>query len=195
MRGLFLVIARLCFPLAIYWWSCWSRVHRRLLEDRRQRAEVPTGAHSPEKAQLDMLCVKWKPDTWRQLWDVCGSAARFAYILKLAKNGEQPDLNCDCDDFAAYAVDVLAPAYKARVLTVSWQRARSWKFGGHAVCLYVDDAGDLRHIGNWGRSRAYHPQDMGQLVAEMTHRAGGDRVVGWALYDKDLHVKAVHRGS
>lgn len=192
MAGLAYALFRCCYPLAIYWWALWSRVYRFCVESRIERDKLVWHNLTPEDAQWYASRITWHPDTWRELGDAAGSPTQFQDKLNAVLAGrKQPAGSCDCDDFAGYLAYALKDGYRAQLLAVAWQLPGKWLPSGHVVCLYTDDTGRLRHIGNWGMSDPFARQTR-QVAASIAGQAGG-RLLGWSTFDKDVRVLTCQR--
>jgi len=126
----------------------WSMLYR-WIQEPKGKADVKP--YSSLKELEDVLQrTTWVKDGARQMWDAIGSPKRFQYLLD--KN-IVPDSGRDCDEFAAYAYEVLKthPIEGVELvgcMSVSWYKdERGGR--GHNVCLLKVE-GNYAHIGNWG---------------------------------------------
>jgi hypothetical protein len=86
-----------------------------------------------------MRTLKWRADTWRQLWDTISHPEHVQWLA----NNDPGRFIGDCDDHASYEAQVFTEQFQgsrwqnltvfgAEILTVMW---RGEKYGGHNVCL------------------------------------------------------------
>ena len=118
-----------------------------------------------EALVLYMGAMKWRPDTWRELWDAINSPEAIQW-----KADNQPSRFIgDCDEFAVYEANTVnneladdsfwggGELLGASLLTVMWYKTggAEWEynnkgFGGHNVCLlaYKDRTFSWMDYGN-----------------------------------------------
>jgi len=191
----FLAIARigmfLYVKLGIY--RLWSRLYQFIWE--RERVPLKKfGSFSEFVTYIRTL--KWRPDTWRQLWDAFSNPYHIQYIA----NTDPARAVGDCDEFAIYEAEVLAQQGLAaekpwevtdtNVLTVTWYQTGEIEPGetrmsGHNVCL-------LRHVdGQWSYMDYGFPSKRYATVSQVAdaiirHYAYPATLIAWARSDRDL---------
>ena len=179
-----LKILKFFYPLvtALYLW--WSRRYRWLFLYSYASIPVPRYKEPQEVLELTQK-VKWRKDGFLQLYDVVGTAQRFQFILnELQSGGVQPDLACDCDDFAAYCCEALHPHYHPHMFLVAYRKPSG--LGGHAVCTFTYksvNGADLYHIGNWGM---VGPFSTYRALAEGIAKTVGAELIGYTTANYDL---------
>jgi hypothetical protein len=109
-------------------------------EDKAKRA--PVKYHASLQALADYVkTLKWRSDTWRELWDTFSTPEHGQWIA----DHQQENLAFDCDDFARYEATAVLNGVNsgnkewfdvkgAYILNVMW-RTKKGKNGGHNVCL------------------------------------------------------------
>lgn len=190
VRQLVFLICRFLYPVAVYYWVLWSRLHNLFV---KQEGTLLLAGLTPEEAQGFMNDVSWQPDRWYELWDVCGGP----YVVQQALDeklrfGKVRDHSCDCDDFAIWACWTIAHGFLPKMLTVSFQKEGELLPSGHAVCL-VDLLVHSAHVGNWGFSERFAREDLQAIALSIAAQAHG-RLLGYAVIDKYLQVVKIVRG-
>jgi hypothetical protein len=109
----------------------------RLFEKRR--SDLHEYKDIPELVSVVRNC-KWRPDSWRQLWDTIGHPKHVQWLID-----HDPGLLIgDCDDFACYEAEVINQQlqgqqfrslviYRAEIVSVLWRK--DGRSAGHNVCL------------------------------------------------------------
>jgi hypothetical protein len=184
LRNITFWLVSITYPLAILWWTSWSRFHRLFTQ---QDGTKLLDRLTPEHAQHFMNLVDWRPDTWFEFGDVCASPLRFQRNVDARIKGRaQLVQSCDCDDFAGWAAYVVDPTFHPRIMAVAYQKRGSAAPNGHVVCL-VDCPEGLLHIGNWGKSPPFRTGDIAAAAFDIARRADA-RLISYAVLDKDLHI-------
>lgn len=191
MKDFFFKVCWLAYPAAVWFYMLWCRVYRVVFLRQYDGIAVP-GFKAPEEAVVQMRKVAWKPDGILQIYDECGTAQRFQYILDQINRGRpQPEIACDCDDYAAWGVVVLHPRYKPRMLFVAWQTITGG-IGGHAVCVFYDPkTGRYGHIGNWGIFTDLAGDSA--IAKSIANDAGSRKFLGYTVTTCDLEVLECRR--
>lgn len=121
----------------LYGW--WSRLYREYFE--KQYISMPNDLPWTTSELLEFYkTCSWVPDTWRMAGDAVSKPEKFYTTRK-----------GDCDEYAAFAADVLL--YKAKwILSVVWWDSKpdAKTIKGHNVLIYID-SWRWWHIGNWGQ--------------------------------------------
>jgi len=172
----------------IYWYSrlclLWSWLYRCLYQ-RKYRSVPIEEMGTPDAVQGRLNILKWKKDSFRELWDAIGSPHWVQHCINTMLSGnDQPDGAMDCDEFAVWAAKALIPFYKPVVLNVFW---RSKTYSGHNVCLYQMD-GAFYSIGNWGKMG---PKSSAKAMAEAIASRADGALIGWAEFTPDLRLVSV----
>lgn len=178
------------YPIAIYYWVIWSKLHRRYIGDDYKDIELKAGL-SPAKAQELMNSLPWSADTWRELWDVCASPKRFQRDLNVrVRTGMITASPRDCDDFACWACNVIDTKYSPKMLITCYQVDGSVLPRGHVVC-YVEMDGYGFHVGNWGFKGPF--SSMYADVAKAVAAQKGAELLSFAVLSKNLDVEFIKR--
>jgi hypothetical protein len=170
----------------------WSKLYRKLYQDRFIKIQLPTSI-TPSEAQKKMNLLTWSPDKAKEMWDSVGSPHWVQHCINEIESGKpQPPGALDCDDFASWATNVIANVYRPVYLCQGWQLkneagTETAKMTGHAICIYrgIDTRGYF-YCGNWGHIGPFNSVNL--LVKDMLHRADGGNAVSWAAYDKRLKL-------
>ena len=178
-------LARFFYPLAISYWSMWSRAYRFLW--LRKYNDVVLDVHmTPSEANEIVNKLQWTADGPWALWDACGSPQWVQFAINEINDGRrQPDGYLDCDDFSIWCANVIDKRYYPMVFTFSWLD-RNNKLKGHAMCLTRQKDGRICHVGNWGIFGPY--THLRQACEEILNIHGTKHAVGWALLDSSLTV-------
>lgn len=177
---------RLFFRLAILYWVTWSKVFRWFQNRRYGKTSLQYRLH-----HIDLLAelktLTWTKDGPAELWDACGSPHWVQHALnEIARGLPQPSGGLDCDDFTAWAVHVVDPAYTPLMLQVAWT-GKDGEARGHVVALLRSPRTmQYFHVGNWGMSGFSDSVDY--LVLDILSRAGAESLIGWSLITKDLRL-------
>tara|TARA_A100001515_G_scaffold32192_1_gene25091 strand:- start:3560 stop:4210 length:651 start_codon:yes stop_codon:yes gene_type:complete len=189
-------IAKLFYKPAIYYWVTWSKLYRILWHSKYSNVVVEEN-QTLTKVQdaLDML--EWKPDRWRELFDVCGTPNYVQHIInesreniykfgpRIKVKSGQLDLPLDCDEFSVWAANAIDKNYHPRIFLFSWLTGDG-KIIGHAMCLCRMSDGRIFHIGNWGTSDPF--SDLREMSLDILYRAKAREAIGWAILDKNLKI-------
>lgn len=188
-KELYYKVARLFYPVAIYYWATWSKVLRSLT--RLRGMDLLRGL-GPLHAQGLMDQLPWAADRWSDLWDGASDPTKFQRALDIKQTGGYVvDESRDCDDFAGWAACVLDEKYHARIMTVAYQGEATSSISGHVVCLYIDPAdNNYYHMGNWG-IRGKYPTIL-SAARGVAHEAKA-KLVGYAVLQKNLDVDHIVR--
>lgn len=176
----------LVMRLQVY--NAWSHLYRALAE--RDRAPLRNFAYLSDLV-VYIRTLKWRPDTWRQLWDAVSHPFHVQWLALF----EPQKLVGDCDDFAAYIIEVLTrmfrmASWKGRLmskfefLTVRWWKPEGG-FGGHNVALIESEDGlfawmDYDFPSDWFESTDACVEDIMKKYAE------DGKLVGSARSRRDL---------
>ena len=184
-------VAKYVFRPALWLWVQWSFVYRWLYHRKYKKlAPMPLGLPLAEvEALLDKLT--WKPDSFREMWDSCGSPHRVQYVLNEINAGRpQPEGALDCDDHSVWAANVLAGSFSPKLLTVVWI-TKEGTVAGHCVCL-CSTPGGLFYIGNWPKSQLL--SNLHDVTKDIILRARATEIIGWSVLSKEMKVQAWGRG-
>jgi hypothetical protein len=118
----------------------WSWLYRYLVEDKKKRAPLRRFDNIDELGTY-VHSLKWRPDTWRQMWDSFSSPESVQWLA----DNEPRRLVGDCEDLAVFSANVVNrelldnPEWStlygwAAVMTIMWM-GPDGKFAGHNVCL------------------------------------------------------------
>ena len=100
------LIKKLC-KAGYLWWSYWSKAYRVLYHFKYSKATMSKDLSLTE-VEASLKKLRWNPDTWKELWDACGSPQRVQHKLNELANGKSwPSTALDCDDFAVWAANAL----------------------------------------------------------------------------------------
>lgn len=178
------------YPVAIYYWSLWSRLYRSVTKIRGLTL-LTNLTPSRTQALLDQL--PWSPDRWTDLWDVAADPTKFQRSLDTrAETGKVRDESRDCDDFAGWAATVLAETYSPTVVAISYQRRNTASIAGHVVCIYREPAQDNRyyHMGNWGIRGPFSSEE----AAVRSVPSEADAIlVGYSIMEPSLRISKIVR--
>lgn len=188
LRKALKVAVKLTYPVAIYYWVIWSRIYRTF--NSYDPIILKTGL-TPAKAQDFMSNLPWSPDTWKELWDVCGSPQRFQRDLNVRlRTGMINTGPRDCDDFACWAANVIDAKYSPRMLLVCYLDRQSILPKGHVVCyVEMDEYGF--HVGNWGLKGPFSASYLDVATAVASQK--GAELLAFATLTKDLGIETIKR--
>ena len=174
-------IARFFYPYVFYWWKAWSTMYRLIYHRKYNKIVLPRNLTHLEANNI-MKDLKWRPDRWRQLWDVVGSPRWTQHCINPGDNSRA----LDCDEFACWATNTVHPKFDPRIFCFSWYDEAKDKYSGHAMCWVRTKDGKYHHIGNWGLFGPYNN------LNEACQKILGSRVsrvpIGWALLDRNLDL-------
>lgn len=124
----------------------WYLTYQAIWEPKSKRAPLKR-FYSIEDLARYVSELKWRPDTWRELWDAVSAPT----AVQWRDYNDPESFIGDCDEFAVYIAAVLSserhePPFhgirSARLLTVMWNKTggSEWEgnrngLGGHNVCL------------------------------------------------------------
>jgi hypothetical protein len=184
-------ITKFFYPVAIHYWSVWSKVYRFI--HQRKYNLVPLKTHlTPSEANETVNVLRWSGDGPWALWDACGTPQWVQHAInEVSKGSRQPKGYLDCDDFSIWCAHVIDKRYYPVVFTFSWLD-RSGKLRGHAMCLTRQKDGRVCHVGNWGIYGPY--AGLRDACDEIMKLVGAEAAVGWALLDLNLTVLCCGRG-
>ena len=183
-------LSKAFYPLAIYWWSKWSKVYRyfflRKYSDVTLKKDLSYTVVTEELKKL-----KWTKDGFKALGDACGTPQWTQHCLnEVGEGNDQPSGYLDCDDFSVWACNVTSQQFFPRMFAFAWQQ--DGKIKGHVMCLVRRKDGKLHHTGNWG---LYGPHtSLRSACEEIIKVKNASGAVGWALLGKDLKVIRTGRG-
>ena len=167
------------------WWSYWSRAYRVLYHTKYNKVELAKNLPLTE-VEESLKKLRWSPDTWKELWDACGSPNRVQNELnELAAGKRWPYLQMDCDDFSVWAANVIDKNFYARIYTFSWL-SKDDEIQGHAMCLCRNSDGRIFHMGNWGTSAPY--SNLKEVCESILAARQAKEALCWGLFDKDLNL-------
>ncbi len=167
------------------WWSYWSRIYRVLYHTKYNKVELPENMPLTE-VEENLKKLRWSPDTWKELWDACGSPNRVQNELnEMSAGKEWPYEQMDCDDFAIWAANVIDKNFYARIYTFSWL-SKDDQIQGHAMCLCRNSDGRIFHMGNWGTSAPY--SNLREVCESILAGRKAKEALCWGLFDKDLNL-------
>ena len=183
-------LSKVFYPLAIRWWSLWSKAYRYFFLKRYD--EVTLERDLPYTTVNEKLKkLRWAKDGYKALGDACSTPQWTQYCLNEVRRGnEQPKGYLDCDDFSVWACNVTSQQFFPRMFAFAWQEGG--KIKGHVMCLVRMKNGKLHHTGNWGLHGPYfNLRDACEDIIKLKNANGA---VGWALLGKDLKVIRTGRG-
>tara|TARA_R100000315_G_C5231620_1_gene142667 strand:- start:1726 stop:2313 length:588 start_codon:yes stop_codon:yes gene_type:complete len=173
------------YRLAYLWWSYWSKAYRLLYHFKYRKVELPSDLKLTE-VEENLNKLRWSPDTWKELWDVCGSPKRVQHELNAMTAGKKwPYKQMDCDDFAIWAANTIDRNFYPRVYTFSWL-SKDDQVQGHAMCLCRSDDGKIFHMGNWGTSKPYN--NLREACEDILKTRKAKEALCWGLFDKNLKL-------
>jgi hypothetical protein len=185
MSKLKLTLAKLFYPVALYWWPFWSGIYRWLYH-RKYRDVTLDICLTPQQATEKMEKLTWSRDDARALWDAVGSPRWVQHCLNiLNKAGKQPAGPLDCDDYSVWAASCIHPKFDPKIFTFSWLSHRG-ELKGHAVCWTRNKDGRFFHVGNWGIRGPY--ANLREVCSVMLTLNNSNTPIGWALYNKELKL-------
>lgn len=180
------------FGLSLYFklgiMPLWSRLHAWIWE-RKTQAPLRRYSSIPELVKA-IQSLKWRADTWRELWDAVSSIGAIQWRMWY----DPEKAIGDCDEFGRYSACVirLEKALGSKwidldkidtsfLLTVMWKER---SYSGHNVCLirYTDGTWAYMDYGFPSHPR----QEIKGVVREILHRYAPDgELVGYAFSDPD----------
>ena len=181
------------FTMRCQVYNVWSHIYRFLFE--RKRAPLPSFGFLADLVVF-VRGLKWRPDTWRQLWD---AVSHPNHVMWLALN-DPGKLVGDCDDFFAFNAEVLATQFRLQpwrdrvmtdfqMLTVQWWKSEGG-FGGHNVCLITDSEGKFAWMDYDFPSAWFDSLDA--VVDNIMSRYAADGICnGYAVSSRGLFCKKV----
>lgn len=173
------------YKLGYLWWSWWSKVYRLIWQLKYVSTTLQRDLPLTE-VERKLALLRWSPDTWKELWDACGSPQRVQYELNELEAGKPwPHTQMDCDDFAIWAAWAIDRNFYSRIYTFSWL-SKDNKIQGHAMCLCRNDDGKIFHMGNWGTSRPYN--NLREACQDILDKRKSNGALCWGLFDKDLKL-------
>lgn len=173
------------YKIGYLWWSYWSKVYRGLYHFKYSKVAMSKNLALTE-VEASLKKLRWSPDTWKELWDACGSPQRVQHELnELAGGKPWPYAQMDCDDFAVWAANAIDKNFYARIYTFSWIAADD-KVQGHAMCLCRNSDGRIFHMGNWGTSAPYN--NLKEVCESILAGRKAKEALCWGLFDKDLNL-------
>ena len=169
------------------WWSIWSKIYRFLYHRKYATTQLDQALTLGEtEAKLNKL--SWAADSWKELWDACGSPNRIQHELNAMASGKPwSSMQMDCDDFSIWAANVIKKTFYPRIFTFSWI-AEDGSLRGHAMCLLRQKDGRIFHIGNWKTSQPYN--NLKEACEHILLRRDAKEAICWGLFDKDLNLLA-----
>lgn len=177
--------AKKLHKVAYLWWSNWSKVYR-LIYHSKYRKVVLEKNMSLGEVEDGLKRLRWSPDSWKELWDACGSPKRVQHELdEMASGKPWPHIQMDCDDFAIWAANVIKSTFYPRVFTFSWI-AKDGSMKGHAMCLLRQKDGRIFHVGNWKTSSPYN--NLREACEHILLQRSAKEAICWGIFDKDLKL-------
>lgn len=182
------VASRLYIKGGIY--KTWSKIYQFIWERQRR----PLQKFESLEALVEYVKkLKWRADSWRQLWDAFSAPEHVQWIAETT-----PDKFIgDCDEFAIYQAAVIAEQGLGRnegvlntyVMTVMWYQPATFdakgKYGGHNVCLLELQGGKWAYMDyGFPSAQADSLGAVAGLVLKMY--APNARLIAWARSDRDL---------
>lgn len=173
------------YRVILRWWVGWSRTYRFLFQRKYLKFSLDEALPLKDVEEA-MGLLTWKPDSFKELFDACGSPHWVQYCLQELRQGrKQPVGALDCDDHAVWAGTVLESRYKPELFSCVWANSDG-KIAGHVVCLCYH-AGKVFHLGNWGKSRRY--RSLQSMTRHMLDMVGAQKAIGWCTFSPDMTVK------
>ena len=177
--------AKKFYKVAYLWWSHWSKVYRLLYHSKYRNVQLEKNMSLTEVENC-LGRLRWAPDTWKELWDACGSPQRVQHELdEMAAGKPWPHSQMDCDDFAIWAANTIKASFYPRIFTFSWIDEEG-ALRGHAMCLLRQKDGRIFHTGNWKTSQPY--SNLLEACEHIMTRRGAREAICWGLFDKDLKL-------
>ena len=178
-------IIKTLYKIGYIWWSYWSKVYRVLYHSKYNKVILPENLPLT-RVEADLERLSWSPDTWKELWDACGSPKRVQNELNELKNGKMwPHEQMDCDDFAIWAANTIDKNFYPRIYTFSWL-SKEGQVQGHAMCLCRNSDGRIFHMGNWGTSSPH--SNLKEVCESILAERKAKEALCWGLFDKDLNL-------
>ena len=147
-QELLVKIVQRAMPVCISLWILWSRVYRFIYHRKYKGIPLPRGL-SPDDVATALAKLRWQRDSWKEMFDVCGSPNYVQFCLEQVNSGkEQPVGALDCDDFACWAATVMDEKYLPQIMSVVWVDYNH-NVNGHCICVYWVGS-EAYHVGNWG---------------------------------------------
>jgi len=162
----------------------WSQLYRYIYQ-RKYRSVPVERLGTPEEVQGRLNILRWRKDSFRELWDAVGSPHWVQHCINAVLCGHsQPAGALDCDEFAVWAAQSLAPTFEPVVMNVFWHTDT---YTGHHVCLYRLN-GLFYCLGNWGKMGPY-PSTKAAAEAIVAKTDGS--LVGWSTFTPGLKLISV----
>ena len=173
----------------------WSRLHAWLFERKTQ--EPLKRFEDLGKLVAYVKTLKWRPDTWRDLWDATSSIGAIQWRATY----EPHKLIGDCDEFGRYSACVIRQELdnggwagfgikESYLLTIMWKNIT--ESTGHNVCLIEYWDGTFAYM-DYGMPSVKRPT-IEDVVADVRHRYNNSEFVGlaWAVSNPEtLHCLGV----
>lgn len=200
LQGVWLFLCRLSsfLYLRLSGYKTWSNIYRAIWE--REFRDIPLrvfGDLPTLEALLQKNALKWRADSWKQLFDAVSYPAKAQLVFE---GTYAPDSGFDCDDFACFTTNVLEkslvlakfPVSAPRFFTVMW--LKGWKAAGHNVTLVTLEDGSFAYL-DYGAVTGVATTPEGVAANVMNRYASeGARRIGWAISKGDLTPLEVHWG-
>jgi hypothetical protein len=188
------IFAVKCLIRFNFWWS---KLVSATWEQNRDPFKQFT---SVDEFVLYIKKLKWRPDTWKQLWDATSNPNHVQWLA----NNNPSHLIGDCDDFAIYEANIWkqqllhrkAPwdVVDAEMLSIMWwspvklfDGETVFGFSGHNVCLLKHVDGKFSYMDYGYPSQKLNSiQDVVNLVRQ-TH-APSSLGCGWARNSIELQI-------
>jgi len=178
-------IIKTFYKVGYLWWSYWSKLYQALYHFRYRKVELPDNLTLTE-VEDSLKKLRWSPDSWKELWDACGSPRHVQHELNAMAAGKKwPYKQMDCDDFAIWAANTIDKNFYARIYTFSWL-TKDGKVQGHAMCLCRNSDGKIFHMGNWGTSAPF--LNLKEVCKSILSKTKSKEALCWGLFDKDLNL-------
>jgi hypothetical protein len=189
-----LKIVKGLFWLAIQsrWFKYWSKLYRFMFEKKYKKNTVEK-VPKLETIHNKIKHLKWQPDGFKELYDVCRNPEYGQYLINNHTLGLEPPKGAfDCDDFASYCSAAFNPRDKndiGKILTVTYiDETKKLKVGGHVVfCVYHGFEKKYSVLSNWGLELKKY-----NTIAEVVdYVLVGRQLIGYAFYNNNLDLLSV----
>ena len=184
MHGIWVFLFYIVNICSLY--SIWSKVYRFFNHSIFRPLPLDVGL-SPEHAEKKLNLLKWTKDGKKELFDAIGSPHWVQHCINQVRHGyEQPKGALDCDEFSAWAAEVLDNRLCPLILSVSYRKKGKFMSGGHNVCVYLDkNESALYHISNWGIQGPF--DDLSELMQSICDDMDAT-LIGYSIHSRGLKL-------
>jgi len=178
-------------------YSLWSKTYQFIWEYKRTPLKE---FNNIEELATYMYKLKWRPDTWKELWD---ATSHPEHVQWLADN-EPSHFIGDCEEFAIYIATVVDTQLScsgccanwkfigADMLTVMWYTPKTeengrWSVGGHNVALIKNANGSFSYMDYGVPSWPRHTID--EVIHDVMQSCAKDSILlSHAIHDIHLNL-------